>query len=281
MACDTLDINGQTFAAEVAIEGFRKGNSLFGEGPWREVVYIVDGEITDAFIDALLGTITFVGLGGPITFPNPHRYPGNTRLCALDAWADPIGVVPDEIKLARGKWDEVHVRYGVPKVDLDGDDTTMAFGGQGERFTSDSTRTYSAEYTVPSGVFTDSTGTPYDKTRTVKIPHTEYVRSKLYVPYFYDELIKARVGKVNNAVFFGHDVGTLLFEGADDAPEFNEPSGKRVRGVVMRFTWRPYDWNAEIMPDAPYRWDILESDDGGSPVYTHEYADFMPLVNPL
>lgn len=282
MACgEGFTINGQTFDARLSIENVKMSTDLFGEGPTRDVAYICKGSQAANFMDALVGKITAVSLGGIVTYPNPHRYPGNELLCCLKATSDaigPIGVDAFEMPLPGEVL--IFAHYGVPQVDIDGTQTEMAFGQRGERFTSDTNRGYAAEYQVPPGVFTQD-GDIYNRTRTVRLPHVEYVRSKLYVPYFYDELLKARVGRVNHASFFGHDRGTLLLDSWDNVPDFYDSSGRRVRAVTMRFLWRPYDWNAEIAPDPPYRWEILESDDGGTPLYTHEYADFEDLVEPL
>jgi hypothetical protein len=279
--CDELQIGGVTFTGVRVLadepSGPYKGIDIFGQGPWRRVSYYVeDGAQTDAFCDALAGTLTWIGLGGPITYPDPHRYPGNTNLVAMNIGCVRVGAVLDESKLIRGMGDKVNVAYGVPVWDVAGDRDDQAFGNQAEKYAADSTRGYTAEYSAPAGIFQDEDSNLYERSRPVKVPEIAMIRHKAYVPYMVDEILKDLVGKVNDAPFWGKERGTLLFEDWDDSPSIVDARGNRVRLVSLSLRWRPYDWNAVIAPDPPYRWVILDDGSGG---YANEYADLTPLIS--
>jgi hypothetical protein len=275
MACPPgSEITVGGIIAKVAIDGVAKGNDSLGGGPWRDIIYQVAGDDSDNFMDALLGVGAYGGtVGSSIVFPDPHRYPGNTNLVALAVSAEPVTVVkPDTTKIVASDLWHVRCHYGVPQFDVGATQPDLAFGGQPQPWTRDTVRGFFHSYPVPKqGTVKDGTGDPLDKKFEWKIPHLEFHRTRMMVPYLDLMGLSALVGKVNGSAMWGFNRGTLRLEPFDSSVEVMT-DGSRMITLDTTLTWRPYDWNMDIDTDGT--WVLVGPDAGGT---FYEYADFSPL----
>lgn len=260
--------------ARVSIDGVAKGNSLMGGGPWRDIVYQVDGDDSDDFMDALLGISISLGPpGSPISMPDPHRYPGNENLCALEVSGEPLtAVMPDGSKIVNAEKFNVRVRYGVPTFDVSGTQSDMAFGGQPMPWTRDTIRSFIQSYPLPKTSVEFPSGENPDQKFELRVPHIEFHRTRMMVPYLYLDTLISLVGKINHAPFWGYARGTLRVEPWDTGTEV-VTDGTRVTTLDLTLTWRPYDWN--MAPKSDGTWDYLELISSSNTPYT--YADISPL----
>jgi hypothetical protein len=286
-----LTLNGVEAEVWSEAPGLRKGSSLLGRGPWRQIQYRVDTwEDADLFIDGLFDRIIYtLGPGSVFSYPWPHPYPGNENLVALDAEAQAIGPPRprDGVDLVSCDYAVITVLYGVPDYDVFGLDTWNSFPGPVGPFSHDQVRGYAAPYSLPPAALKQQAeppdpnnpdaggdvGDPIPESFPVMVPHQEYTRTLYGVPYFYDVVLKSLVGRINHATFFGHARGTLRFDDYDvDVERLSD--GTRAQRYTMRFIWRPMDWN-RIPEGPPIRWTLVDDGFGNKP---YAYANFAPLA---
>jgi hypothetical protein len=273
----SVTINGVT-AIIPSDQPQSKGASLLGSGPWREVVYrVADWDAADAFIDGLFDRITYIGgPGSVISYPNPHQYPGNTKLVALDARADTVEPNRPGGYLFTSSNPLVRVMYGVPPYDIFGTETNVSFPNAAAPFGAMDVHGYSVNYKVPAGTIEeDGTGTAVGEETDRMVPHVDYTKTMVGIPYFYDQLLSNLVGRCNDATFFGKAPGTFRLDTYDIDDSDRAPDGSRLLRYIMRFIWRPYDWN--YIPKAGTLDWVLAHDGSGNFIYP--YANFTPLAS--
>lgn len=264
--------------AEVFCDGYEKGNSLRGDGPWRRVAYLVDWDASDLFIDALLGIPSSQGgPGGVVLWPIPHSYPGNPALVAHDAHGTPCGGVgPDPTKVVRAAKCRVDVTYRVPAFDVTGGANPNAFGGRAQPWSRDRIRGARVGYRVPGGSLTyKDSGDPYLGDSEVYLLHLNCTRTLFMVPYYALEIIRSLSGKVNDAPIFDCDTGTLKLSEFDADREV-APDGDYIQQYDLNYEWREVDWNKELRDDE-LAWEVVWDEANG--LYRYPYADFSPLLN--
>lgn len=257
--------------ARVAIDGFSKGIER-GKGPWREVVYRVAWDDSDAFMDALMGLSTSVG--GRLIWPVPHSYPGNLALTCQGVRGEPKGAArPDPDKLVAAEYCYVTARYESSQYDVFGTDTDLSHGGQSVPWARDTQRSYIQPYPIPKAnlVYVTS-GEPVANAPHARVPHKELRRSLIGVSFEAAALLDQIVGKVNAAPLWGYNTGTLLCEPYEVGVE-NLPDGSRTGSMDITLVWRAYDWNMEPTEDG-FAWDFVKD---GSDRLQYEYADFSVI----
>lgn len=254
--------------AAVLIDGFDYG--INENGPYRDVVYLVDGSKGAQFCDKLLG----IG-SGPATFnpPGPHRYPNNTNLMCLSAGLQELKgpAMPDAFLIGS---DQVGIKahYGVPTWDAIGTDFAPIFDGYEVPWSHLSMEVgheeYEAENIVVGGV---------EKPRSrVRLPTVTYTfrRTMIPNPLPYKTIVAGLVYKLNNAVFFGEPAGTIRFDSFAMNEEDRDPSGLRVFTFTSILTWRPINWNKMLVPGSANSWALPDS----SADYPYQSADFRQIM---
>jgi hypothetical protein len=245
-------INVGGIDAEVYVDGYHKGNDITGRGPWRQVVYRLPWDDSDAFMDALLGIGgTTGGPGGPTRYPSPHRYPGNTNIICLSVEASPVGPArADATRMVSfDGYAFVTALYGNGTWEAL-PDPRIAFGGEPVPFSRDTIRGFVEDYPLPSGGLTNEDGVAQAGRFRLRVPHQELIRQLYYIPQLegYAYILESLVGRVNSTIFWGRAIGTVLFQDYDMDAE-RDTAGNVVETMTLRFVWRYHDWNKEPVLD--------------------------------
>jgi hypothetical protein len=280
----------QGISADVLVDGYRKG-IVQGEGPWREVVYILPWDDSDAFMDALMGYASASpGPGLPIVYGVPHAYPGNDRLYCMEVNAEPIGAgqpAPDALdsnglidaslsKLFSSDWAKVTARYQASRIDFQGIETATAFGGQPVPWSTDNIRGYVQTYPIPAGVIkAEGTDEPNDKPFELRVNEEEWTRKRYMQDYLYTDLARSLGGTVNSKPIWGNPIGTMLLQ-PFDANSGLQTDGSRSSELSMSWLFRPIDRNKKLSKvGTDIAW-VRQVDGSGN--YPYPYADHTPLT---
>jgi hypothetical protein len=263
--------------AEIMVGSGRKGNDLTGGGPWREVVYKVAWAQSDQFADALLGINVSGGVGGPVQYPQMHRFPGNERLFCHSVTIQGYSGGPrlDSQKLFAFDYAEVTAMYKASTWDAFNNDRDNSFGGQSQPWCRDEIHGYSHNYRLPGKVIVDkATGQNVTTSFPVLVPHVELNRTRFMVPYLYDDLMISTVGKLNIQPLWDLDTGTVRFDSFNTSKQLDE-AGNTVQEISLRLVWRSYDWNKQLSDSADgIAWNPVGDLAGNTP---YLYTDLSPL----
>jgi len=266
--------------ALVRIDGYEKG-IIAGQGPWRKIKYRVAWDDSDAFCDALMGLTTYTGgVGGPITWPIPHAYPGNIYLRCVECMAKPLGGLgPDVAKVVTSVYAEVSATYQALPFDVEGNQTDLAFDGNPRPWIRDERKGYVNTYKIAPGAVEQDAGqeNPGQTNQTPQhrqVIQYDYRRTISGIPYLMPDSIINLGGKLNASTFWGKPRGQFYFEPIDETTQI-QTDGARANDLVLTLKWRPYDWN-DFIDDTLVPNRFIKA--GGTSSDTmYEYADFSPI----
>jgi hypothetical protein len=259
---------------KVVVDGYKKGNSSLGGGPWRDIIYQCPWDDSDAVMDALLDVASYAGgPGGAIAYPSPYRYPGNTNLVALECNAELVGYKPDVTKVVSGDLANIFVHFGVPPFDIDGTQNDLAFNGKPVPWGRDTVRGFYETHPIEKAALEDAANNNPPVKGELKVPILEFHRSRLMVPYLNLQVLTSLIGKVNDRPIGIYDTGTIRVEPWDVGSDV-QPDGTRVVTLEQTFSWRPKDWNYQLSSDGV--WTYYDIAATGAP--PHPYDNIGPLL---
>lgn len=279
-----LTLNG--IDAMIYWDGYEKGESL-QHGPWRDILYLVDWQLSDNFIDSLMGLIRPVGGKTGTWFRQlPHRYTGNTVIYCVEARGTPLGVAMPDEKLYASDLCLVRAHYEVPTADMFGDQGQIAPGG-GD-FGADSIP--GSEWEVIgeptehplkslSLVFEGDNKPPGEDFPLHVIDETMRLTVN-QVPAMYLDDIRLMSGSLNDTTFRGWGRGQVLFDRYHYVRTVS-PGGEPTVRLTMEFPARKVDWNMlpkKVIagPVAAGNWDFVKGVGGGARPYA--YAELNNLL---
>lgn len=268
---------------EILNDGATKRNAV-GQGPSRTVIYMVDYEESDDFMDTLMGSVTTtsVGSGGGVYLFQPgHRYPNNTNLVCVSVDCEGLGLPKPDPKLIKYDWARVTALYETPRYTLDNPEMSYpeietAIGGLAYNVTK---RSSVAAETIPESGLKHEETAPNDVNPSKKVK-VEYIKTEITltifgVPFMPRGISDSLAGMVNDSPIFGFARGTVKYNGQECQPDTN-PDGSHSYTVRRDFEAQDHDWNAQWHPVAGVGWSKVKS---GS-VYAYPYANLLTVLQP-
>lgn len=270
----SITVNG--IVAEIVTERYRFGESLT-QGPWREIVYQVDGADAANFIDSLMGLVRPKGTyGGGAKYTKPHQFPKNEVLYCVEAHAEPVGVCKPGLYLHDSDFCHVTARYEVPRLDFNGFDTQHTPDGQSAiPWTTWAITGKTRIVQVPRDAIQVAGGEPPLKDQPRRV-HVEEMRLTYhYVPYMPLGIVRPLAKRVNQSQFLDWPEGQVLFD--EYRMERNQASdGTTVQTIELVFLAQDHDWN-EVPQDEDMGYTVAKG--ASNDEYMYPYDDLSPLLN--
>lgn len=114
---------------------------------------------------------------------------------------------------------------------------------------------------------TESPGLVYPKAEITIVSHQ--------IPELPLDIVFSMIGKLNNAVFLGCAIGTVLFVGANQNRQ-RTSAGDKAWEVEYKFIYRPVDWNKFYSPAPGVGFDFLKDSVTGNYMYNYGNFDLLP-----
>jgi len=254
-------------------EGFDE--AIDRNGITATIRYLIDWNDRWQFARDVAGTARSFGTGNSSVIRTiPLQYPHNKWLYANSLKFDPAG--PSGCAGGESYYEKViaTVTFSTPDFDYE--------NAQGQY--SQTYRTLdidmSAQFmTLPISPFRMATaygGNPVDPKINpgMLVPQAQISVTAHQVPEVPLDKIFPLIGQLNNATFYGCDVGTVLFLGAK-CNRTPTSEGFMAWEVSYQFAFRSVDWNKFWSPAPGIGWDFLVDKSSGAKIYG--YGDFTTL----
>jgi hypothetical protein len=253
------------------------------------------------FINQVAGVVSVSGgIGGLVRRTAPYQLPDNPRLYAD---ANSITWTPEGQLLAgtfpiQYSHAIVTVMFRQPTWNIDGNADDPGFYNS---LSQDPTENQSLLYatqelsyakewmTIPNSsvqFMSDGKSVNASKGRSVTVTTVRITFHNF--PLLPFGVFRQYADSVNNAVFLGCDVGTVMFEGPATTREATT-TGQVTQKLMLTFKWRKYDWNKSLRDDG-ITWDFIVTK--GTPVgpgppsntqanYTYQpFGSLLQLLSP-
>jgi hypothetical protein len=227
-------------------------------GPHETLSFLVPWEYRATFMEQLQGKSRIVGgVDGTIEIDEPFKHPDYTDLVPVEVRGEPWGRrSPSNPPVFPATFSHAHfvVTFGRKPWQLSGFDPNQSITqdpAENEHLTNATIETeYSSQWiTIPnSGAEFLTTGDKITQEIAKHFAIINYVITWHRHPRLPVVALHEYNDCVNDAVFFGRDIGTVYFVGAKTVQEAG-PDGVRTQRVQMNFKWRPIPWNWFIRPD--------------------------------
>lgn len=223
------------------------------------------------FAKDVAGTSKNIGTDNAQIIRNiPLQYPHNKYLYANGLSIEPAGKSGCADNLSFYDWAICTVTFGTNDFDYEN-----AQGSNGQVYKTLSISMSAQFMTLPESPFKFYS----DNTKCVLnpgmlIPQAEITLVSHQLPEINLDVIFNLVGKLNQAVFYGAPIGTVLFVGANQNRQATA-DGVQAWQVEYKFLYRPVDWNKFWHPKPGVGWDYLVDTSSGNKIYS--YGNFANL----
>ena len=262
-------LNGITFKI---LTEYAFDYSLDQNGPKRTVTYSVPGDKAVDACNALKGIGVYNGK--TFQFPQPHKYPNNENIqcVGVKLCTHLGGDAPSQFLMESGGDVALTANYEALLWSPFGDDFADILG---MNVPWSSVRIDGSHEDHGASDILGADGNILKRLR-VRVPLITYQFSRTMIPAVlpYKTICAGLVEKVNTATWFGESRGTVRFDSFSMSEEDRDPSGQRVWTFTTNFSWRPIDWNKQLIEGQTNSWQY-PSVVGN---YPYVYTDFTPLL---